>query len=97
MVSPTYVTNTANNAAALLTGMNIGFGANDNPPAGGGGMNMSSGGGMKEGESMKTHMKGMKADAKAEGESMKTEKKEVKHAAKKKTAKAKAASDTTKK
>jgi peptidoglycan hydrolase-like protein with peptidoglycan-binding domain len=73
--------NTANNAAALLTGMNIGFGPNDNPPAGGGGMSMSSGGGMKEGESMKT------------------EKKEVKHVAKKKTAKAKAkaASDTTKK
>ena len=69
--------NTANNAAALLTGMNIGFGPNDTPPMGGGG--------------------GMKSEAKAEGESVKTEKKEVKHAAKKKTAKAKAASGTTKK
>jgi peptidoglycan hydrolase-like protein with peptidoglycan-binding domain len=27
--------NTANNASALLTAMNIGFGPNDNPPAGG--------------------------------------------------------------
>ncbi|HEV2018425.1 MAG TPA: hypothetical protein VGQ98_09005 [Gemmatimonadaceae bacterium] len=47
--------NTANNAAALLAAMNIGFGPNDNPPAGGGG-------GMKseakaEGESMKTEQK----------------------------------------
>jgi peptidoglycan hydrolase-like protein with peptidoglycan-binding domain len=65
--------NTANNAAALLTGMNIGFGPNDNPPvapAGGGG-----GGGVS-------------ANAKAEGESVKTEKKAVKRTAKKKTAKA---------
>src|ERR1700704_5999557 len=30
--------NTANNAAALLTAMNIGFGPNDNPPAGRSGM-----------------------------------------------------------
>jgi hypothetical protein len=77
--------NTANNAAALLAGMNIGFGPNDNAPAapaGGGG----GGGGS------------MGANAKAEGESMKTEKKEVKHATmkKKKVAKA-AAADTTKK
>jgi peptidoglycan hydrolase-like protein with peptidoglycan-binding domain len=76
--------NTANNAAALLTAMNIGFGPNDNPPAapaGGGG-----GGGVS-------------AHAKAEGESVKQEKKEVKRAAKKTTRKkvAKAASDTTKK
>jgi peptidoglycan hydrolase-like protein with peptidoglycan-binding domain len=75
--------NTANNAAALLTAMNIGFGPNDNPPAapaGGGG-----GGGVG-------------ANAKAEGESVKTEKKEVKKATtkKKKVAKA-AAADTTKK
>jgi peptidoglycan hydrolase-like protein with peptidoglycan-binding domain len=72
--------NTANNAAALLTAMNIGFGPNDNPPAppsGGGG-----GGGVS-------------AAAASEGESVKTEKKEVKRAAKKKKA-AKAAADTTK-
>jgi peptidoglycan hydrolase-like protein with peptidoglycan-binding domain len=64
--------NTANNAAALLAAMNIGFGPNDNQPAapsGGGG-----GGGVS-------------ANAKAEGESVKTEKKEVKRA-KKKVAKA---------
>jgi len=47
--------NTANNAAALLTGMNIGFGPSDTPPMGGGG-------GMKseakaEGESMKMEHK----------------------------------------
>jgi peptidoglycan hydrolase-like protein with peptidoglycan-binding domain len=74
--------NTANNAAALLTAMNIGFGPNDNPPAapsGGGG-----GGG------------GVAATAAAEGESVKTEKKEVKRAARKKKA-VKAAADTTKK
>jgi peptidoglycan hydrolase-like protein with peptidoglycan-binding domain len=72
--------NTANNAAALLTAMNIGFGPNDNPPAppsGGGG-----GGGVS-------------AAAASEGESVKTEKKEVKRATKKKKA-AKAAADTTK-
>jgi peptidoglycan hydrolase-like protein with peptidoglycan-binding domain len=78
--------NTANNAAALLTAMNIGFGPNDNPPvapAGG----MSSGGGG-----------GVSGAAKAEGETMKTEKKEVKHAAAVKHRKAaKAAADTTKK
>jgi peptidoglycan hydrolase-like protein with peptidoglycan-binding domain len=75
--------NTANNAAALLAAMNIGFGPNDNQPAapaGGGG-----GGG------------GVSANAKAEGESVKTEKKEVKKAATKKKKVAKAATDTTKK
>ena len=75
--------NTANNAAALLAAMNIGFGPNDTPPAapaGGGG-----GGG------------GVSANAAAEGESVKTEKKEVKHAkATKKRKAAKAAADTTK-
>jgi peptidoglycan hydrolase-like protein with peptidoglycan-binding domain len=59
--------NTANNAAALLAAMNIGFGPNDNQPAapagGGGG--------------------GVSANAKAEGESVKTEKKEVRRAKKK--------------
>jgi peptidoglycan hydrolase-like protein with peptidoglycan-binding domain len=73
--------NTANNAAALLAAMNIGFGPNDNQPAapagGGGG--------------------GVSAQAKAEGESVKTEKKEVKKAATKKKKVAKAAADTTKK
>jgi peptidoglycan hydrolase-like protein with peptidoglycan-binding domain len=75
--------NTANNAAALLAAMNIGFGPNDNQPAapaGGGG-----GGG------------GVSANAKAEGESVKTEKKEVKKATTKKKKVAKAAADTTKK
>jgi peptidoglycan hydrolase-like protein with peptidoglycan-binding domain len=74
--------NTANNAAALLAAMNIGFGPNDTPPAapaGGGG-----GGG------------GVSANAAAEGESVKTEKKEVKHATAKKKKAAKAAADTTK-
>ena len=73
--------NTANNAAALLAAMNIGFGPNDNQPAapaGGGG-----GGGVS-------------ANAAAEGESVKTEKKEVKHATAKKKKAAKAAADTTK-
>jgi peptidoglycan hydrolase-like protein with peptidoglycan-binding domain len=73
--------NTANNAAALLAAMNIGFGPNDNQPAapagGGGG--------------------GVSAQAKAEGESVKTEKKEVKKAVTKKKKVAKAAADTTKK
>jgi peptidoglycan hydrolase-like protein with peptidoglycan-binding domain len=66
--------NSANNAAALLTAMNIGFGPNDNPPAGKSGMSGASG--------------GTAAAAKAEGESTKTEAKEVKkathHVAKKK-------------
>jgi peptidoglycan hydrolase-like protein with peptidoglycan-binding domain len=79
--------NTANNAAALLAAMNIGFGPNDNPPsapaAGGGGG-------------------GVSATAKAEGESTKTEKKEMKAAATKTRRKATkkmkaAATDTTKK
>jgi peptidoglycan hydrolase-like protein with peptidoglycan-binding domain len=65
--------NSANNAAALLTAMNIGFGPNDNPPAAKSGM---SGGGGSTSE--------IKADAKAEGESVKTEKAEVKVAKHKK-------------
>lgn len=68
--------NSANNAAALLAAMNIGFGPNDNPPAGKTAENsMSSGGGVA-------------SEAKAEGESKKTEAKEVKaaHHAKKKVA-----------
>jgi peptidoglycan hydrolase-like protein with peptidoglycan-binding domain len=78
--------NTANNAAALLTAMNIGFGPNDNPPAApAGGMSTGGGGG------------GVAANAKAEGETPKTEKKEVKHAAAKHKKMAKAAADTTKK
>ena len=68
--------NSANNAAALLTAMNIGFGPNDNPPAGRSGMSGTSG--------------GTASEAKAEGESTKTEAKEMKkathHVAKKKTA-----------
>ena len=73
--------NTANNAAALLAAMNIGFGPNDNQPA------APSGGGGG----------GVSAQAKAEGESVKTEKKEVKKATTKKKKVAKAAADTTKK
>jgi peptidoglycan hydrolase-like protein with peptidoglycan-binding domain len=69
--------NSANNAAALLAAMNIGFGPTDNPPAGKTADNsMSSGGGVA-------------SQAKAEGESVKTEKSEVKkavHHAKKKVA-----------
>ena len=67
--------NSANNAAALLTAMNIGFGPNDNPPAGKTAENSASGGGVA-------------SEAKAEGESKKTEVKEVKaaHHAKKKVA-----------
>ena len=73
--------NSANNAAALLTAMNIGFGPTDNPPAGktASDNSMSSGGGVA-------------SQAKAEGESVKTEKSEVKkavHHAKKKVAAAK--------
>ncbi len=68
--------NSANNAAALLTAMNIGFGPNDNPPAGKSGMSGTSG--------------GTASEAKAEGERTKTEAKEMKkathHVAKKKTA-----------
>src|ERR1700737_450338 len=67
--------NSANNAAALLTAMNTGFGPNDHPAAGG-----ASGGGGGGSTSE------VKANAKAEGESMKTEKGEVKAAAKHKKA-----------
>ena len=66
--------NSANNAAALLAAMNIGFGATDNPPTGG----TTSGNVSSGGESAKTEMK---ENAKAEGESATTEAKEVKHAA----------------
>jgi peptidoglycan hydrolase-like protein with peptidoglycan-binding domain len=69
--------NSANNAAALLTAMNIGFGPNDNAPTRGTADNSTSSGGTA-------------SEAKAEGESTKTEAKEVKkathHVAKKKTA-----------
>jgi hypothetical protein len=64
--------NSANNAAALLAAMNIGFGANDNPPTGGSTSGMASD--MSSGSTSAT-------EAKAEGESAKTEAKEVKHAA----------------
>ena len=76
--------NTANNAAALLAAMNIGFGPNDNPPAAPSG-GMASGGG------------GASSEAKAEGESTKTEHKEHVAAAKKHRKAAKAVADTTKK
>jgi peptidoglycan hydrolase-like protein with peptidoglycan-binding domain len=67
--------NSANNAAALLTAMNIGFGPNDNPPAGKSADNSMGAGGVA-------------SEAKAEGESKKTEAKEMKaaHHAKKKVA-----------
>jgi peptidoglycan hydrolase-like protein with peptidoglycan-binding domain len=79
--------NTANNAAALLAAMNIGFGPNDTPPAAPSGGMAAGGGG------------GTATEAKAEGESMKTEHKEHVAAAKKhrRAAKAAAAADTTKK
>ncbi|HEX7595025.1 MAG TPA: hypothetical protein VF387_01655 [Gemmatimonadaceae bacterium] len=70
--------NSANNAAALLTAMNIGFGPTDNPPAG----KTASDNSMSSGGRVATN-------AKAEGESVKTEKSEVKkavHHAKKKVA-----------
>ena len=80
--------NSANNASALLTAMNIGFGPTDNPPASGAGTGsaMSSSGG------------GTGSEAKAEGETPKTEHKEHVTAAKRhrKAVKA-AAADTTKK
>ena len=53
--------NTANNAAALLAAMNIGFGPNDNQPAapsgGGGGVSAQA---KAEGESVKTEKKEVK-------------------------------------
>jgi hypothetical protein len=70
--------NSANNAAALLAAMNIGFGPNDNAP--------TKGTGMSSDNSMSS---GTATEAKAEGESMKTEAKESKkvvHHAKKKAA-----------
>src|SRR6266481_4630384 len=45
--------NSANNAAALLTAMNIGFSPNDNPPAGKSGMSGTSGGTASEAKEMK--------------------------------------------
>jgi peptidoglycan hydrolase-like protein with peptidoglycan-binding domain len=79
--------NTANNAAALLAAMNIGFGPNDTPPAAPSGGMAAGGGG------------GTATEAKAEGESMKTEHKEHVAAARKhrRAAKAAAVADTTKK
>jgi peptidoglycan hydrolase-like protein with peptidoglycan-binding domain len=58
--------NSANNAQALLTAMNIGFGPSDNPPTGA----------TKTGMSNDSGSATMGSEAKAEGESMKTEKKE---------------------
>jgi peptidoglycan hydrolase-like protein with peptidoglycan-binding domain len=56
--------NTANNAAALLAAMNIGFGPNDNQPAapagGGGGVSAQA---KAEGESVKTEKKEVKKAA----------------------------------
>ena len=55
--------NTANNAAALLAAMNIGFGPNDNQPAapaGGGGVTAAA---KAEGESVKTEKKEVKKAA----------------------------------
>ena len=67
--------NSANNAAALLAAMNIGFGPTDNAPTRGTADNSTSSGGTA-------------SEAKAEGESTKTEAKEMKkashHVAKKK-------------
>ena len=77
--------NTANNAAALLAAMNIGFGPNDTPPAAPSGGMASGGGG------------GMGSEAKAEGENMKTEHKEHMAAAKKHRKMTKAAADSMKK
>lgn len=70
--------NSANNAAALLAAMNIGFGPNDTPPVKASGMGGD-------------NSVGAATEAKAEGESMKTEakegKKSVHHAKKKAVAK----------
>jgi hypothetical protein len=80
--------NSANNAAALLTAMNIGFGPNDNPPMGkSAGMSSDMGSG------------GMATEAKAEGQTVKAEHKEHVAAAKthRKLVKAKAAAGDTSK
>jgi peptidoglycan hydrolase-like protein with peptidoglycan-binding domain len=73
--------NSANNAAALLTAMNIGFGPNDTPPVKASGMSGDNSVGSG----------GTATEAKAEGESVKTEvkegKKAVHHAKKKAVAK----------
>lgn len=76
--------NSANNAAALLQAMNIGFGPNDNPPTG-----PATG---STGTSMSSGSTGMASEAKAEGETTKAEAKEhataaKRHKAAKKTAK----------
>jgi peptidoglycan hydrolase-like protein with peptidoglycan-binding domain len=73
--------NSANNAAALLQAMNIGFGPNDNPPTG------PAGGGTASASD-----NSMASQATAEGESKKTEARE--HAAAK-THKKRAAKKTT--
>lgn len=65
--------NSANNAAALLQAMNIGFGPNDNPPTG------PATGSASTGTDMSAGSNSMASEAKAEGESVKTEAKE--HAA----------------
>jgi peptidoglycan hydrolase-like protein with peptidoglycan-binding domain len=71
--------NSANNAAALLAAMNIGFGPSDTPPTGTGTGTSTDNSSMSSGsESAKTEMK---ENAKGEPESAKTEAKEVKHAA----------------
>jgi len=62
--------NSANNAAALLVAMNIGFGPNDTPP--------TKGAGMSSDNSMSS---GTATEAKAEGESTKTKMKESKKVA----------------
>ena len=79
--------NSANNAAALLQAMNIGFGPNDNPPSG-----PATGSASTGTESMSAGSNSMASEAKAEGESTKTEAKEhatvaKKHHVAKKTAK----------
>ena len=63
--------NTANNAAALLAAMNIGFGPNDTPPTKASGDNTTG---------------TVATEAKAEGEGMKMEAKKTAHHAKKKAA-----------
>jgi peptidoglycan hydrolase-like protein with peptidoglycan-binding domain len=77
--------NSANNAAALLTAMNIGFGPNDNPPAGGTGTTGSTGTDMSMGAASGTTESGMASNT---GTKKKTTKKSK--------AAAKAAADSTK-
>jgi|ERR1051325_3656417 len=70
--------NSANNAAALLQAMNIGFGPNDNPPSG-----PATGSASTDTGTMSAGSNSMASEAKAEGESTKTEAKEHAAAAKK--------------